>query len=282
MELPILRIRAERVWADALAAAGLSSAATLLQSAYSNDLMDPYLIGTLSGAMAALAAAVLLLGLSALVGPQSYLAAFFGALVPGALTALAAFKLGPRQSLTFGIALTLSLQGVASLLSYLAAAESGLPLLPMLLGTTQYASEEALRALTVVVALAWATAQLVYKEVSSLEYPEGFPRSFAIVEEKAALKAVLISAASSSAVVSCCGVLPFLGLIGGVVGRRLSPPGSGKALVVAFVTSYLVMVTTDFVANSVETPYGYLPVGAFLSLIGGLALAALLVKSGGT
>ena len=271
-------MRALRLAADLVSAVGLSTAALLLQSSYSNDLMDPYLIGTLSGAMAALSAAVAALGVRVLASFSSYLAAFLGATVPGLVTAAVALTRGKFASFVMGLSLTLALQGLASVLAYVAAAKSGLPLLPMLLGTTQYASEETLKWSSFVVALSWLYSIKIYSKVSLMEYPEGFPESFSVPENSVLTRVLLVSALSSSAVVACCGVLPFLGLMGGIVGRRLSPPGSRKALFLSNLSSFVIMSFADFVANSFETPYGFLPVGSLLSLIGGIAVALLVAK----
>ena len=277
-EREVLCVRAQRVWADALSALGLSTAATLLQTAYSNDLMDPYLLGSLSGALASVAAGVLVFGLYTLASPLVYLIAFFGSLIPGALVSVVALKRGRVYSLIFGISITLALQGLASVLSYLAAAATDLPFLPMLIGTTQYADRSVLSISSIIVMIAFFLSMIIYKRLGLLEYPEGFPRSFGVIEERALAIAVTVSSLASSAVVTCCGILPFLGLIGALVGRKSAPVGSRKSLMIAFLASLITMNLTDLLANSVETPYGFLPVGAFLSLIGGLVLAVTLVR----
>jgi len=278
LEREVLYVRLQRLWADALSALGLSVAATLLQTAYSNDLMDPYLLGSLSGALASVAAGVLVFGIYTLASPLVYVLAFAGSLIPGALVSAAALKWGRTQSLIFGISITLALQGLASVFSYLAAAATNLPFLPMLIGTTQYADRNVLFTSSVVVVISFLLSLVIYKKLSLLEYPEGFPRSFGVIEERALALATLISSLASSATVTCCGVLPFLGLIGALVGRRSAPVGSRKTLIIAFLASLITMNLTDLLANSVETPYGFLPVGAFLSLIGGLTLAVTLVR----
>ncbi|NPA85505.1 MAG: iron ABC transporter permease [Crenarchaeota archaeon] len=266
------------MWADAVAAAGLSSAATLLQAAYSNDLMDPYLLGSLSGSLSLMALGVLLLGVYALASPHSYTLAFLGSLVPGLLVSAFALRAGPSGALMFGISLTLALQGLSSVLSYMASAVSGTPFLPLLLGTTQYATTETLTNSTLLISVSFIISVIMYRKISIMEYPSGFPRSFGIVEERALAISTFLASVSASATVACCGVLPFLGLMGALVGRRLSEVGTSTTLLVSFLASYIIMVLADTLSNSVETPYGYLPVGSVLSLIGGAALAAILVK----
>ncbi len=259
-------------------ASGLSVSALLLQTAFSNDLMDPYLIGSLSGAMVAAASVVLTMGLTTLDSPIIFVSTFLGASVPGLLVALYALKGGKSGSLIFGISLMLALQGMASILSYLASAASDLPFLPMLLGTTQYVTVGVLKTTTLMIIPAFIVSALLYRKLALLEYPRGFPESFGSDEGKLVAASVGVASLSAGAVVACCGVLPFLGLMGALIGRRLAPIGSLRALLISFLASASIMCLTDLMANSVETPYGFLPVGAFLSLIGGLALALLTVR----
>ena len=80
--------------------------------------------------------------------------------------------------------------------------------------------------------------------------------------------------------VSLCGILPFLGLIGANLGKRIAKYGSFEQILASVAIAFMVIGIADIISNGFETPFGFIPVGTMLSLIGGIALAVILAKRG--
>ncbi len=276
LRCPVFRVRLLRLGADLLASVSLAPSALILQLAFSNDLMDPYVMGVQSGAMSTLAAGLLLLGISSLGTPQGYFLSILGSTLPP-LIVINVSK-SKEEALLIGLALALSLQGLASILAYMASASLGLPMLPMLLGTTTYVSFGALITGLIVIIILLLLSLPLLKMIYLLEYGEEVTTSFGFNYINLLRFSILISSALAAISVSLCGILPFLGLIGANVGKRVAKYGSYEQLLSSIAVSFIVISIADTVSNSIETPFGFIPVGTLLSLIGGIALATILAK----
>ncbi|UXD22401.1 hypothetical protein IPA_04370 [Ignicoccus pacificus DSM 13166] len=246
-----------------------------------NDLIDPYVIGVLPGAFVALSLGVLLLGLLALTLKMSFILGFLGSLIVGTLVAVVSLKYGLRGTLIIGIGISLSLQGIASILAYLASAASNRPFLPMLLGTTEYVTWNVLIYVLIIGTISTLLIWILSWKISALEYGEDFTESFRINYKRVLGISIILSSASAGAAVGCCGIIPFLGLISANIAKRLSPLKPSGEILYSIIIASMVMTISDTLASVIVTPYGSLPVGAFLSFIGGLALVILILFEGG-
>lgn len=249
----------------------------MLQIMFSNDLMDPYVIGIQSGALVGLALVMLALGIRALGAPEGYIASAIGSLLPPLL--VVTVSKSKEEAVLLGLSLALSLQGLASVLAYMVAFTLGLPMLPMLLGSTSYASESALITGLIIAIILLIVSLPLFRLTFMLEQGEEISTSFGLNYLKLLKIGILISSVLASVSVSLCGILPFLGLLGANLARRLAKYGSYEQLIASVSISFIIISIADVIANTLETPFGYLPVGTLLSLIGGLALAIILARS---
>ena len=275
----ILEIRMQRVVADNLIAILLSIPTLLLQKSLSNDLVDPYVLGSLSGAFLFISLGALLMGLAALEQLPSLALGFTGSLLVGGFVAFASLKGGTSKALIMGLAISIALQGLSSLLAYLVASRFNRPFLPMLLGTTEYVDNQTLTGLTILSVLVFLASIALAQEATAMSFGEDFARSLGVRPEVALAKDVILASVGAGAVTGCCGIIPFLGLISANLGKRLSPLEPYSEIVITYFISSIIMMLSDALSNFVETPYGSLPVGAILSTLGGLSLAIIVVKS---
>jgi iron complex transport system permease protein len=249
-----------------------------LQKVLANDLLDPYLMGTLAGAFLVLSLGVLILGLEALENLYTFMLGFAGSFMVGILISLVSLRYGTRGSLLAGIGISLSLQGVASILAYIASSAINRPFLPMLMGTTQYVTWTILGSAWII-AIITLVGNLTISWKSSLgEYGEEVAKSFNVEYNRVIASVIIISSVASGVAVGCCGIIPFLGLISANVAKRLYPLKPREEIFCAFIISSMIMMFADTLASTIETPYGMLPVGAFLSAIGGVLLVLLILK----
>ena len=276
LNCPVVKVRLLRFGADLLASVSLAPSALILQLTFSNDLMDPYVMGVQSGAMSVLAAGLLILGISSLGTPQGYLLSILGSILPPLI--VVNVSKSKEEALLIGLALALSLQGLASILAYIASASLGLPMLPMLLGSSSYVSSSALVTGLVAISSLLLLAMPLLKVIYILEYGEEVVTSFGFSYINLMRFSILLSSALAAISVSLCGILPFLGLIGANVGKRVAKYGSYEQLLASIAISFTVMSLADIISNAIETPFGFVPVGTLLSLIGGIALATILAK----
>ncbi len=276
LKCSVVEVRLLRLGADLLASASLAPSALMLQLAFSNDLMDPYVMGVQSGAMSVLAAGLLMLGIASLGTPEGYLFSILGSILPPLI--VVNVSKSKEEALLVGLALALGLQGLASILAYIASASLGLPMLPMLLGSTSYVSSDALVTGLISVLTLLLLSLPLFKTIYIMEYGEEVATSFGLNYINLLRLSILVSSMLAAISVSLCGILPFLGLIGANVGKRVAKYGSYEQLLASIAVSFIVISLADIISNSVETPFGFIPVGTLLSLIGGLALATILAK----
>ncbi len=275
----VFDLRLQRLAADNFIAVLLALPTLLLQKALSNDLVDPYVLGTLSGAFLAISLGALVLGLVALEQTPSFFLGFLGSVAIGGFVAFASLRGGTSKALIMGLAISISLQGLSSVAAYLVASSLNRPFLPMLLGTTEYVDETMLLSLAIASAIVFVASLYLVREVTTLSFGEEFARSLHVVPERALAESVVVASIGAGAVTGCCGILPFLGLIAANLGKRACPLEPISETLSTFLIASTIMMISDALSSYVETPYGSLPVGAFLSTIGGLALAILIAKS---
>ncbi len=267
-----------RLGADLLASMSLAPSALILQIAFSNDLMDPYVMGVQSGALSSLALGALILGLTSLGTLQGYLISALGSLIPPIV--VVKVSRNKEEALLFGLALALGLQGLASILAYMASSALGLPMLPMLLGSTAYVDIEELTTALLITLVLLLIALPILRLIYILEYGEEVVISFGISYTNLLKISILLSSVLAAISVSLCGILPFLGLIGANLGKRIAKYGSFEQILASIAIAFMVISIADIISNSFETPFGFIPVGTMLSLIGGIALAIILAKRG--
>lgn len=263
--LILVHIRLPRLLGALTAGVCLACAGCILQSVLSNPLASPGVIGVNSGAgLAALLAMVYAPRASAAVP----LAAFVGALAAVLLVCGVSALVGASRS-------TLILSGVAvsTLLGALMDAivtffpDAAVSRSSFAIGGFEGVTLDRLCAVAPLAAAGLLLALLLRTELSILSMGEEAARSVGL---RAGIYRFLLLACAAllcASAVSLCGLLSFVGLIAPHVARLLLPRDAGARLPAAAMTGALLCAVCDLAARLLFAPYE-LPVGILLSLLG--------------
>jgi len=274
----VLEVRLERVLADLVLAMLLAPSTLALQKLFSNDLVDPYLMGSLAGAFVLISLGALVMGVQALTEYSVFTLGFLGSMFAAILIIIVATKKDIKSALIAGIGLSLALQGLASVLAYLVSAKLNRPFLPLLMGTTSFVTWNVLAWSYAMAFIELVMLLILSWKISAIEYGEEISISLKIDSKKVEIAVLAISSMASGMAVGCCGIIPFVGLIAANIAKRLTPLRPVIEMINSVAIAFIIVSMADTLATSMITEYGSLPVGAFLSLIGGLVLAILMLK----
>lgn len=263
-------IRLPRVILAVLVGATLAAAGAALQGIFRNPLADPGLIGV-SGGAALGAAAMIVVGGTAFVGPLALpLAAFAGAVVATAAVAALGRRQGvlsPPSMLLAGIAVNALAGAGIGLFSYLGDDVQLRQLTFWTLGSLGGAgwatlAPSAALMLPALAGLVWLAARL---DLYVLGEREAFhlgldPRRFL-------LAVVGLSCLGVGAAVAAAGPVGFVGLVVPHLARLSLGAGHRVVLPAGLVLGAVLLVAADTVARTAVAP-AELPVGLLCSLLG--------------
>ncbi len=265
----VLGARGARVTLGFVGGAGLAVVGASYQALFRNPLGDPYALGVSGGAALGATAAVLLgAGMAAVPA-----AAFVGALAAmGAvlLTARATGRVGAEGMLLAGlVSNAISSAALAFLRSTVHTGRSQ-ETLSILLGALSEEPWPRVALVAAAVLVGSALLGALSKPLNLLAHGEDAAASLGVDVGRAELAVFLAGSAVVAAVVSVCGLVPFVGLmvphyVRGWVGRdhRALLPG-------CFFAGGALLMAADAVTRALSGPLGSeAPVGALTALVGG-------------
>ncbi|KNB49791.1 FecCD family ABC transporter permease [Streptomyces caatingaensis] len=272
-QLFVLDIRLPRVLTGLLAGLAFGTAGAVFQSLMRNPLASPDVIGITSGASAAAASCLLLLGLSGLAVSAG---ALVGALVTAAVIYLVSWRGGVsgQRLVLVGIGAAALLSSVISYLLTRAKVNDAQQVLLWLTGSLNG------RGWSHVTPLAWSLAVLLplafalERPLRMLALGDDAARGLGVRVEPCRLGLLATAVALAAIATAAAGPVAFVGLVAGPVGRRLVR-GGGPALGASGLVGALVMLVSDAVAQHVFSPVE-LPVGVVTGVVGGPYLLVLL------
>ena len=269
-----LHIRLPRVLGAAVSGVLLAAAGCTVQLLFRNPLSSPHVIGSVNAAALG-AVGVMALGIHSLWG-------MFGGSCLGALAALWLLLTLPRSR--GGIAVLL-LAGVA-LNAFASAAVSGIlfiagerleGLIFWLLGGFWKLDWESMILLLTVIALLMPALIAIRREMNMLYLGENAARHAGVDTNRVIFVSVICSALATAAVVGCCGVIGFVGLLVPHIARRIFGSDFALHLAGAGLTGAILMAAADYAARSIFAPLE-MPVGVLTSLIGAPFFAVLILR----
>ncbi len=265
----IAAARLSRVALGLLAGGGLAVVGAAFQALLRNPLGDPYALGVSGGAALAATAAVLLGAVGALVP----LAAFAGALAATAavlLAARASGRVGAGALLIAGLVFNACTGAALAFLRTVAAAGRAQETLSLLLGVV---TEEppARVALVGAIVLAGAAALLALaKPMNLLALGDDTAASLGAHVGRARVAVFLAASLVVAAVVSVCGLIPFVGLLVPHYVRAWLGHDHRWTLPGCFLAGAALLVSADLAARLVFLRLATEPpVGALTALVGG-------------
>lgn len=264
----VLGARASRVALGALAGGALAVAGAVLQALLRNPLGDPYALG-ISGGAALGATVSVLLASSWFPVP---LGAFVGAgLCTAVILAMArrSGRVDPMGLLLAGLVANAFTGALLALLRSLTVTAKAQDTLSLLLGAIR---EESPGTVGVVALLVTAGLALITRSLHALDV-------IAVGEESAAglgvdvpataVRTFVATSVLVAAVVSVCGMIPFVGLLVPFHARRVVGPGQRFLLPACFAAGAGLVVLADALTRLAFVRFGTEPpVGALTALIG--------------
>ena len=274
----VWEIRLPRVLLAAVVGAALTTAGTVVQVLVRNSLADPFLLGVSSGASVG-ATAVLLFGAFASLGVWSLSVGS----VLGALAAMAAVflvsrtgrQLAPTQLILCGVVLSALFESVTSFLIFRGNPQAAQSILFWLLGSFGNAnwSQLPIPAACLVVAMGYLLAQA--RALNALAM--GAEPAASLGVDVARLRRNLFIATSLmvGVAVAVSGVIGFVGLVVPHIVRLMVGSEHRRVLPVGVLFGASFMVVGDLLARTIVSPQE-MPIGVITAFIGAPALIVLI------
>jgi iron complex transport system permease protein len=278
------QIRAPRTLGAWLAGALLGLAGALAQGLFRNPLADPFLLGSASGASAAVVAVLAAASLGAQgalpaagwLGRVGLVAAAFTGAFGGVLLTLMLAR-GAQHTLRLllaGVVVGVVLSAFSDLITMLVPeALRGRQI--FMLGSTGFLGWDSCALLALGLGLTLPAAQRLSRVLDALVLGEDSARSLGLALPQLRLLLVGLLAAATGLAVSQAGLVAFVGLAAPHLVRRIAPGAHGYTLLASAGAGAVLLLAADVVARALIAPQE-LPVGVLTALFGGVYLLWLL------
>ncbi|KFX27388.1 FecCD family ABC transporter permease [Ralstonia solanacearum] len=287
----LVDIRLPRVVLALLLGGALGASGAALQAIFRNPLADPGLIGVSSGAALGAATAIVglpLLGGAALthaVGPALLpLAAFGGAL----LVTVMVYRLAARRGcvslpllLLAGIAINALATALIGLMLYLATDAQQRTLTFWSLGSAGGAQWRTLAVVAPPALLGCAWLLRMRGALTALQLGDAAAAHLGVPVRRVQKQVLAAAALAVSALVSCTGVIGFIGLVAPHGVRLLCGPDQRTVMPGAMLLGALLTVGADLAARTLAAPAD-IPLGVLTALFGAPFFMLLLARRRGT
>lgn len=258
------QLRLPRLLASASAGALLASAGAAVQARFRNPLAEPGLIGINSGAALA-AAAALSLG----AGLYAVSASAFA----GGLSSLLLIRLlgqtqqGGSRLILSGLAISSLLGSLLTLLITTLPDGSLRVVIFWLMGSFASVDWPQAALLCAAAPLIWLALHRQWRFLNALQLGDAAAFHLGFEVRRREWQVVILAALAAGLVVSACGMIGFIGLMGPHLARQLVGGNARRLLWVAPLLGALLAIASDWLARSLLAP-SELPVGVITSLIG--------------
>ena len=278
----VLDIRLPRVLLGIVAGAGLGASGAALQGIFRNPLADPGLIGVSSGA--ALGAALAIVLAPALGWATSGVVVPATAFAGGLLVTAVVYRLGTNDRgpilqwlLLGGIAINAIANAFIGLLTYLANDAQLRSLSFWSLGSLAGADWRMVTVVAPITLVAVAMLRYLAPMLNMLQLGEDGAAHLG-VPVRLLKRLVLVGCAMAvGAVVSCTGIIGFIGLVAPHCIRLACGPNQRIVLPGAMLLGALLTVTADLVARTLASP-AEIPLGMLTALLGAPFFLVLLMR----
>lgn len=261
-----------------LSGAALAVAGAVIQSVLANKLASPSIIGVNAGAGLAV---TLCCAFGALSGWAIAGAAFLGAMVTVLVIVFAAQKAGASRTTVIlgGVAVNAFLNSLSEAVTTLIP-EIGMMTADFRVGGFASVSHLRLGPAAALILMALVMVFSLHNELDVLALGEETAQSLGLNVKKIRTLLLVLAAMLSGAAVSFAGLLGFVGLIVPHAARKLMGGESRLLLPMCALGGGAFVTLCDLIARLAFAPYE-LPVGIFLSMLGGPFFLMLLMKEKG-
>ena len=265
----IVTARLCRVLLGAAAGGALAVVGAAFQALLRNPLGDPYALGISGGAALGATIAVLLGAVGALV-PLAAFAGALGATAAVLLAARASGRVGAGALLIAGLVFNACTGAALAFLRTVAASGRAQETLSLLLGVVTEEPPARVALITTIVLVGGVALLALAKPMNLLAHGDDTAASLGVQVGRARVAIFLAASLVVAAVVSVCGLIPFVGLIVPHYVRAWLGADHRWTLPGCFFAGAALLVTADLAARMVFLWLGTEPpVGALTALVGG-------------
>lgn len=270
--------RLPRTIACILAGAALAVSGAVIQSVLTNQLASPGIIGVNAGAGLAV---TICCAFGAFSGWMIAGAAFGGAMTAVLFVALTAEKIGASRTTVIlgGVAVNSCLNAASEAISILIP-EAGMQAADFRVGGFSSVAYTRLTPAAIGILIGLILLFSLTNELDVISLGEDTAQGLGMPVKKMRTVFLGLSALLAGAAVSFAGLLGFVGLIVPHAARRLVSNESGKLLPFCALLGAGFVTLCDLFARTLFSPYE-IPVGIFMSLIGGPFFLVLLIRRKG-
>lgn len=275
----LLVIRLLRVVLAALSGASLAAAGAAYQGMFKNPMVSPDVLGVSNGASVG-AALALLWGLPSLA---VHLMSFAGGILAVAIVMLLARRLGRGSNSTVviilaGMVMSSLFQAIVSMCKYVADPDDSLPAITYwLMGSfSRSGTYRSIWTLALIFAVAGGVLLAVRWRINALSFGEDEAKTLGVSVRST--RALVICAATllTSATVSFCGVVGWIGLIVPHMMRLVVGPNYKTLLPASMLGGAVFTVVADDFARTIVA--GELPIGVLTALVGAPLFVYMLMR----
>ena len=271
-------VRLPRTLACMLAGAGLAVAGAIIQNVLNNKLASPGIIGVNAGAGLAVTVAC---AFGTLSGWMIAGSAFAGALLAVLLVALTAQKIGASKTTVIlgGVAVNSFLNAITEAIITLIP-EVGMSTADFRVGGFSSVAYTRLIPAGILILAAIVVVLTLCNELDVMSLGEDTAQGLGLSVKKMRTIFLVLAALLAGASVSFAGLLGFVGLIVPHIGRYFVSSESKKLIPFSALCGAALVSLCDLIARIAFKPYE-VPVGIFMSGIGGPFFICLLMKKRG-
>ncbi len=274
----VLAYRLNRALAAIFVGFLLSVSGCLLQSSLRNPLVDHYILGIGGGALFATYVYILLLPFT-MYG--RILSAIIGGLTALSITILVAEAIGGSDIayVLVGIGVSTTFSGLSILLSYFVVAKNPYAM-HILLGSLVLVSGKWIPILLILLILDIILYFILAKPLNVMMLGDEYAFQLGYNPRFYRLLATLLAGVTSSIVVSCCGLIGFLGLVIPHFSRFLLNTSDNRLVIPlsGLLGSVFLLLADNASRLVLVSEVGEVPVGALVSILGAPFYIMILVK----
>ncbi|HIY67609.1 MAG TPA: iron ABC transporter permease [Candidatus Agrococcus pullicola] len=266
----IIELRMPRVLLAFAAGAGLSLAGALMQGLLRNPLVSPFTLGVSPAAAFGAALAITLAGTNSLppwitIGSALVVALLVSGLV---LSLASARKLAVATLLLLGIAMTQLFEALTAALQFVASENTLQAIVRWTFGSVNDANWNDVWVVGIIVAISIPLTLWFAKDLNAVAFGgDDAARSFGVNVGMLRLGLIVLSVVLAAVVVSFCGIIGFVGLVGPHIARLVIGSDHRYLLPFSIVTGGLLLLVADTVGRTIIAP-AVVPVGIVVAFIG--------------
>lgn len=266
----ITELRLPRALLAFAAGAGLSLAGAIMQGLLRNPLVSPFTLGVSPAAAFGAALAITLAGARGLPAWAIILSALGMALAVSAIVLLmaSARKMAVATLLLLGIAVTQLFEALTAALQFTANENTLQAIVRWTFGSVNDATWFDVRVVGVVVILALPVVLWFGKDLNAIAFAgDDAAKSLGVNVGVLRVGLIVVAVLLASVVVSFCGVIGFVGLVGPHIARLIIGADHRVLLPFSLLTGGLLLLVADTVGRTILAP-AVIPVGIVVAFIG--------------